>query len=46
MLDAFINLKGVVKSHILAANTLIQIDIPIRQSIDVTINEYKATKVW
>ena len=42
LLDAFTNNKKIIKSHILAANTLVKIEVPIGQSINTAVNEFKA----
>ena len=39
--DVFTNNKKIVKSHILAANTLARIEVPIGQSINTSTNESK-----
>ena len=39
--DVFIDNKKIVKSHISAANTLAQIEVPIGQSVNIAANELK-----
>jgi hypothetical protein len=40
--DAFIDNKKIVKSHILATNTSVKIEVPVGQSINTAVNESKA----
>jgi hypothetical protein len=42
LLDAFIDNKKIVKSHIPAANTSVKTEVPIGQSINTVANESKA----
>jgi len=39
--NVFIDSKKIMKSHILAANTLARIEVPVGQSINTTTNEFK-----
>ena len=39
--DVFTDNKKIVKSHIPIANTLAQIEVPVRQSINTAANESK-----
>ena len=41
ILDVFTDLNRVTKSHILIVNAFVQIDVPIRQSINEIANESK-----
>jgi hypothetical protein len=40
--DAFTDNKKIVKYHILAANTPEKIEVPVGQSINTAVNEFKA----
>ena len=39
--NVFTDSKKIMKSHILAANTLARIEVPVGQSINTTTNEFK-----